>query len=681
MMYEQLNHLKNKNRILTINGLFLCLFILIIFVPVGCIMKPEPASNIQLPVIFGNHMVLQQEVKVPVWGTADPAGEVLVKISGQEKRAIVGDDGRWRIDLDPLTAGGPHSLSVIGQETITLEDVMIGEVWLCSGQSNMEMSVSAGWGKVLNHKEEVSNADYENIRLFRVKHTPSIRPLSTINSDGWQVCSPKSIPEFSAVAYFFGREIYKNLNIPIGLVQSAVGGTVVEAWTSGNSLENDPDFADYVKILRKSKVDEEELWRVYKEKLATWQITVQTHLKSAGGLRLGWTDPGFNASEWENMELPGTWEKAGVDVDGIVWFRKEVTVPGNMQGKDLELSLGPINDFDVTWFNGKKVGSEPYHLLPRKYVIPADLVREGKNVITVQVLDLGNVGGLYGREEQLILSVPSKQSIPLAGNWQYKIDPQQIDLKKLPRLPNVPDEKNRATVLYNGMIAPLVPYGIRGAIWYQGEGNAGRAYQYRRLFPTLIKDWRQHWQIADLPFFFVQLANFMKTKPQPEEDSWAELREAQLMALSLPNTGMAVAIDIGDAKDIHPKNKQDVGRRLAYNALNIVYGKDVAPSGPIYKSMNIEKNKIRLSFDHVENGLETPNNKKLNGFAIAGADQKFVWAEAKIDGKNVLVWSNQVPIPVAVRYAWAANPVCNLYNGAGLPASPFRTDKWKGITE
>jgi sialate O-acetylesterase len=626
-------------------------------------------------------MVLQQEINVPVWGTAEPNGQVIIQIAGQEKKTISGDDGRWRLDLDPLKAGGPHVLSIIGQDTISIHNVLVGEVWLCSGQSNMEMPVSAGWGKVLNHEEEVQNANYNNIRLFRLKHTPRIKPITDINADGWQKCSPKSLPEFSAVAYFFGRKIHQDLKIPVGLVQSAVGGTVVEAWTSGNTLENDPDFADYVRSLKKSEINEEDQWQVYKDKLADWQSSIKVELKKSSGFKQGWTKNDYPATGWKRMNLPGTWEKVGVDVDGIVWFRKEIELSSEWQNKDLELSLGPINDFDITWFNGSEVGSEPHHLIPRKYRIPANLVRKGKNVIVVQVLDLGNVGGLYGRKEQMSLSSKTNKPISLAGDWSYKIEPKNIDPKKLPDSPHMPDDKNRPTVLFNGMIAPLVPYGIRGVIWYQGEGNAGRAYQYQRLFPQLIEDWRRHWQNENLPFLFVQLANFMKRKSQPGDDAWAELREAQLKALDLPHTGMAVTIDIGDAKDIHPKNKQDVGKRLALTALNLVYEKDTTPSGPLYKSMKLDGNKIRLSFDFTDGGIKTPKNEKLKGFAIAGNDKKFVWAEAKIEGDDVVVWSSKIAKPVAVRYAWAANPECNLFNGAGLPASPFRTDSWKGITE
>jgi len=318
--------------------------------------------------------------------------------------------------------------------------------------------------------------------------------------------------------------------------------------------------------------------------------------------------------------------------------------------------------------------------VPRFYDVPDSLVKAGRNVIAVQVLDIGNVGGLYGTARELNLSTAAHDSISLAGIWRYKTDPLPLDMSKLPPLPDIPSSANFPTVLFNGMISPLLPYGIRGAIWYQGESNAGRAYQYRDLFKMLIRDWRSHWGEGDFPFLFVQLANFMQPKPLPGDDAWAELREAQLMALSLPNTGMAVAIDIGDANDIHPKNKQEVGRRLALNALGLVYGRDVEYSGPIYKSMRIEGNKIRLAFEHTDGGLTTPNNDKLTGFAVAGEDSIFTWAEADIDGDTVVVSSPYVANPVAVRYAWAANPVCNLYNKAGLPASPFRTDDWPGVT-
>ena len=655
------------------------IFILSFIIISNCTFFKKPATNVRLPILFSDNMVLQRDKKVPVWGTADAGGKVTVKIAGQRRTTGVTEDGNWRIDFRPMSVGGPYELSIIGQDTIIYKNVMVGEVWLCSGQSNMEMPL-AGWGEVINFEQEIAEANYPNIRLFQFEHTMSAKPSTKVNSDGWKQCAPATIPEFSATAYFFGRAIHKKLNIPIGLINSSWGGTVVEAWTSADSLRVDPDFAEIIAAADSGGFTEENYWAVFKEKLDSWTFDIQQKIDSLGGYNHGWEKPNFNSTGWKTMELPTIWEKAGLDVDGVVWFRKEVEIPASWEGQNLTLSLGPINDCDLTWFNGKKVGSWGHHMIPRVYQIPDSLIKTGRNVIAVQVIDIGNNGGLYGDKGQLKIKTGAHDSISLAGAWRYKVDPLPLDLKQLPHQPDIPHSANRPTILYNGMIAPLIPFAIRGAIWYQGEGNGDRAYQYRRLFKTMIQDWRSHWNQGDFPFLFVQLANFMQTNSEPEEAAWAELREAQLMALSLPNTGMAVAIDIGDAFDIHPKNKQEVGRRLALNALNLTYDQKIEYSGPIYKSKTVEGNKIRLFFDHANNGLTTPNNEEVKGFAIAGADKKFYWAQAEIDSNSILVWNDQIENPVAVRYAWASNPVCNLYNKAGLPASPFRTDEWLGIT-
>lgn len=646
----------------------------------NCGLFSEPATNIRLPKLFSNNMVLQQNKEIPVWGTATAGGKVIVEIAGQSKSTTVNSAGRWRVNLGALSAGGPHVLTIVGKDSLIFENVMVGEVWLCSGQSNMEWPLYEG-AKILNYDQEVAAADYPNIRLFQVDHTMKNLPIRDVNSVGWKECSPENIIGFSAVAYFFGRNLHKNLNIPIGLIQSTWGGTPAEAWTSAASLRENPDFSKIIYAIQRSGESVKDHWDVYRQRLAPWNKEVQEKIDDSGISSRGWESSDFKPVGWSEMQLPTTWEQAGLDVDGIVWFRKEISVPDAWQGQDLTLSLGPINDFDITWFNGKKVGSENHYIIPRRYKIPGQLVNSGRNVIVVLVLDLGNRGGIYGEPKQMKLSSASKDSLSLAGTWQYKVDPIMLDLAKLPKQPSMPNDAHRPTVLFNGMIFPLVPYAMQGAIWYQGESNASRAYQYRTLFKTMIRDWRNHWQQGDFPFLFVQLANFMAIKPEPEDAEWAELREAQLMALSLPNTGMAVAIDIGEAKDIHPRNKQDVGKRLALNARHLVYGENIVHSGPIYKSMTKEGNKIRLSFAHIGGGLISKGGKSLTGFAIAGKNKEFVWAQAKIDGEDVLVWHDDISEPVAIRYAWASNPVCNLYNKAGLPASPFRTDTWKGITE
>jgi sialate O-acetylesterase len=654
------------------------LFYIICQFLLSCQFSPNPAKDIKLISLFTDNMVLQQKQENKIWGTAEPGGEVIVNIDNQQKSVIVDTSGKWSLYLDPISALGPNQLRIIGVDTLTFNNVMIGEVWICSGQSNMEMPL-AGSGKIKNYKEEISNANYPNIRLLTVEKTMANTPQDSIMSEGWKECSSETIPEFSAVAYFFGRRIHKELNVPIGLINTSWGGTVVEAWTSGQSLKKIPEFVDLVNYIESDNRTDDEKTTAVKKKINEWPDKIEKILSESGILNHGYEKSNYSTQKWQTMNLPTIWEDAGLDLDGVVWFSKDVEVPKTWKGEDLLLSLGKINDYDITWFNGHRVGRGIDVSDMREYKIPGSIVEEGKNRILVQVLDIGNVGGLYGPAKKMKLN-NKKESIILSGNWKFKVDPIKIDLGELPEKPTSNTGANRPTVLYNGMINPLIQYGISGAIWYQGEANAERAYQYRSLFKTFINDWRECWGEGDFPFLFVQLANFKDIKSKPADDSWAELREAQTMALELENTGMAVTIDIGEAKDIHPKNKQDVGIRLALNGLAKVYSKDVPYSGPMYNSMLINDNKIRIQFSNTDEGLKIKSSKSLKGFAIAGEDKNFVWAKAKIEGDEVVVWSSKVKSPVAVRYAWASNPICNLYNGAGLPASPFRTDNWKGKT-
>lgn len=645
---------------------------------ISCQRSYEHAKNITLNPLFTDNMVLQQKQDIPIWGKADPGGEVTVTLKDQQLKGIVDDKGNWKVILSPVQAGGPYELVIRGEKTHKINNVMIGEVWVCSGQSNMEMPI-AGWGIINNYKEEIANANYPNIRLLIVEKKTANTPQENFTSDGWKECSPETIPEFSAVAYFFGRYLNKKLNVPIGLIETAWGGTLAEAWTSGPTLKKFPEFKDIVEEIEADKSTDEERAIALKKRMAGWPDMIEEALVNSGTFGHGFQNHDYNTSSWKTMKLPTTWEETGLEYDGVVWFSKDVKVPKSWEGKDLVLTLGKINDYDITWFNGKRVGRGTDVADFRVYKIPGSLVKAGENKITVQVLDIGNHGGLYGPANKMKLSSKNK-SISLVGNWKYKIDPIKIDIDKLPEKPSLNSSSNRPSVLYNAMINPLLPYGIRGAIWYQGESNAGRALQYRSLFKSLIADWRKAWGQGDFPFLFVQLANFMKRVDKPVDQPWSHLREAQTMALQLPNTGMAVTIDIGNAIDIHPKNKQDVGKRLALNALAKVYGKDIPYSGPMYKSMIVEGSKIRIQFTNTDKGLKIKGNRRLKGFAIAGKDKKFVWAKAKIDGDEVVVWNSKIKNPVAVRYAWASNPDCNLYNGADLPASPFRTDDWKELT-
>ncbi len=649
---------------------------LLFFTLLSACKQAEPAKNITLTPLFTNNMVLQQKQDIVIWGTAEAGGEVLVSLNRQQAKAMVMDNGLWNVKLKPIVAGGPYELTISGEDTIKISNVMVGEVWICSGQSNMEMAVEAEWGKIDNSKEEVANANYPNIRLFMVDKAMANTPQDNFTSSGWKECSPKTISEFSAVAYLFGRKLHKDLNVPIGLIETAWGGTVVEAWTNANSLKNINEFVDEIDDLKLNQQERIEKEITYNNPQKAWIGEVNEKLSDAGIFAHGYNKYGYNSENWKTLEVPKTWEDQDIKFDGVMWVKKDITIPEEWKGKDLTLNLGPINDFDITWFNGELVGSKPGVGMFRTYNIPKELLKDGKNEITVLILDIGNNGGIYGEPENITIGYSEVKPISLVGKWKYKME--NFDPSILSHPPNWPgvSQQNRPTVLYNGMIKPLLPYGIRGAIWYQGESNADRAVQYRKLFKTLITNWREVWGQGDFPFLFVQLANFMPAQSEPSDEPWAHLREAQTMALELPNTGMAVTIDIGDARDIHPTNKQDVGKRLALNALAKVYGQDIPYSGPMYKTMKIEESKIRIQFTHINKGLKINGSNQLKGFAIAGADKKFVWAEAKIEGDEVVVWNSKVQNPVAIRYAWANNPICNLYNGAELPASPFRTDDW-----
>jgi sialate O-acetylesterase len=644
-------------------------------------------ADVRLPAVIGDNMVLQQGVKVPIWGWAEPNAQIMVSVSWHSMRwGVTADkDGKWVFKMNSPAPGGPYEMTITGNNTVTIKNILVGEVWVCSGQSNMEFSVGAmqGWKTgVFDVGQEIAAADYPKIRLFTVQKMVADTPQSDCVGD-WQLCSPQTVRGFSAVAYYFGRELHQNLNVPVGLIHTSWGGTPAEAWTSTRVLKTLADYKGVIEDMEQARANPEPSQKKFEQQMVEWQKKIDL----SGPDGKGCADVNYDDSGWEQMELPQYWEQAGLaDFDGMVWFRKDIEIPQSWAGKELILELGPIDDMDVTWVNGIRVGGfeTPGHWqAARKYKIAPTVIRPGRNVIAVRVLDTGGGGGIYGSPEQMKIGpaeAAGEAAISLAGRWRYK---KSYDLKSMPPQPRPPlfvNNPNTPASLYNGMLAPLIPYGIQGAIWYQGESNAGRAYQYRRLFPAMIQNWRDDWGEGDFPFLFVQLANFMAAKPDPSDSEWAELREAQMMTLALPNTGMAVIIDIGDANDIHPKNKQDVGKRLALWALAKTYGKEMVYSGPIYKSMKVEGHNIVLHFDHVGGGLVAKEGEPSKSFAVAGADRKFVWADARIDGDTIVVSSDKVPEPVAVRYAWADNPVCNLYNKEGLPASPFRTDDWSGVT-
>jgi sialate O-acetylesterase len=637
------------------------------------------ASDAEHPFVhhlFSDHVVLQRDLAVPVWGWTEVGKEVTVTIDGAANAAgkgVANAQGRWQVAIGPFPAGGPHTMTISGPQTVTVTDVLFGDVWICSGQSNMEMGI----GNVINAKQEIEQATYPQIHLFTVPKLIASEPLSQVGGQ-WQPCTPESVAAggwngFSAVAYFFGRELHKELKVPIGLIHTSWGGTIAEAWTSAEALKTMDDFRSAVEGFQQNENELKKGTTDHEQQFAAW------YAKNDPGTAAGWNAQVFDTGAWKTMQLPTAWEKAGLpDFDGIVWFRREFDLPAAWSGKDVMLHLGPIDDMDTTWVNGTKVGGRELWTDPRDYKIPSRLLKPGTNSIAIRVLDTGGQGGIYGRPEDMHLDCDGQPPIPLIGPWKYQ---DSTPLAKTSALPQATaNNPNIVTVLYNGMIANLIPYAIKGAIWYQGESNGDRGMQYRRLLPTMIKDWRARFGVGDFPFYIVSLANFMDVESEPKDPPWASLREAQMLtAQTLPNCGIALAIDIGDAKDIHPKNKQEVGRRLALNALASTYGQHIEFQGPWFKAFTVEGAAIRLTFDHVGGGLiardyEGHPAEKLIGFSIAGEDKHFVWADARIDGETVIVSSPQVGKPVAVRYAWANNPVCNLYNKAGLPAVPFRTD-------
>lgn len=642
------------------------------------VVKPEMEAafsgyDLWLPRIFADHMVLQRDQPIRIWGRANPKETIKVNMGQQDVTTMAAEDGTWQAYLAPSPAGGPFQLTISGESRQkAYTNVMLGDVWIASGQSNMEWNLS--W-EVNNYEQEIARADYPQIRLYTVPKTVSHVPLNEVTGGSWASSSPENVGSFSAVAYFFARHIHQKQGVPIGIIHSSWGGTPAEAWTSYDMLYTLPSYQDRIDKMYQDPVNYAALMPEINRKQKLKNQLIQT---ADQGLQQRVISDRYDDSKWETMSVPNNWADTELkSYDGFVWFRKEIELPASFNQQDLLLSLGRIAHNDVTYFNGKEIGSSSGNQEERLYQVDQKSVKKGKNIIAVRVLNLWGQGGFIDQPEDMFIQPRHIESakISLAGNWKYS---QHIE----PQLPVVPGFQNHPASLFNGMISPLIPLSMKGFIWYQGESNASRAKEYRNLFPAMIEDWRVRFQQGYLPFLFVQLANFMERKDQPSQDAWAELREAQLMTLDYPKTGMAVTIDIGNAKDIHPRNKQDVGKRLGLAAENIAYGKDIVHAGPLFDSMEINSNKILLHFKSTGDGLKTVDGEAPLSFEVAGPDQKFYWAQAKIIDKNTIeLISPEVDQPEAVRYAWQSNPAVNLYNSADLPATPFRTDQWTGITE
>jgi len=631
-------------------------------------------AQLRLPKIFGDSMVLQRNAPLRVWGWAAPA-EAITVLFHQQQRSVKADaNGNWEAVLAPEQAGGPYNLQVKGMSVITLHGLLMGDLWVCSGQSNMEMPVK-GWSQVVNADQEIAAANYPNVRLFTVEKDVQGKPAADLKGGAWQTCNPQNIPPFSAVGYFFGRELQKQLHVPIGLINSTWGGTDIESWISHKGFESEPYYKWLMDITpEKSTAD---MTAMKDQQMLAYLATIQLNNIDTATVKL-WPSTDLDDSQWRTMNVPEVWESQlpGPKFDGVIWLRKEINIGEADAGKPAILSLAMIDDNDVTYVNGVQVGSIQGYNVKRIYNINGSLLKKGKNVIAVRVQDTGGGGGIYGEATDCTLTVDGK-TISLAGSWKFRIESlftsTGIGANDYP------------SVLYNGMIHPLEKLAIKGAIWYQGENNASRAYEYRKAMPLLINDWRMRWKQPTMPFYFVQLTSFNNANGNSNKgSSWAELREAQTMASVLPNTGMAVTIDVGEPADIHPRNKQDVGKRLAKLALQKTYGIKMIASGPVYKSMQVQGSSVTIKFINIGKGLtlSAPSNNGVTGFEVAGADQHFYPAKVTITGTTVVVSAPEVTTPVAVRYGWADDDSrAALFNKDGFPAAPFRTDNWKSITE
>jgi sialate O-acetylesterase len=623
-------------------------------------------ADVSLPKLFTDHIVLQRDAAVPVWGWASPGEEISISIASQNLIAKADETGSWKVQLQPHAAGGPFELTVKGENTITLQDVLFGDVWLCGGQSNMQWSLD-----MLHYKEpDPTRANNPNLRLFTVQVDTDYQPKKDIKAGHWEVASTQTMGRFSAVAYFFGRFLQESLKVPVGLISSNMGATSIETWMSAGALKSFPQFQDIVKSNEATGKSNEQLFSDLKEYRHIWDG--QYYFKGDPGITGHWEDPAMDISDWKDIQIPALWEDAGLEnYDGSVWFRKEFDLPEGFNNDTYNIALNQIDDYDIAWVNGVKIGESFGSRNWRNYFFPANILKPKGNVLVVRIFDTGGKGGMY---TNAFWGNPI-----LLGAWKYKLG-VKIDAASFPK-PVVPNGSffTHPSLLYNGSIAPLQPFAVKGAIWYQGESNADRAVEYSELLPAMIKDWRQHWRQGDFPFLIVQLANHHPEPEQPGESNWAELREAQMKALALPNTAIATAIDIGDANDIHPRNKLDVGIRLGQAAIRVAYKESIVHSGPVFQSMKKKGNKIRIFFTSTGGGLAVKGQLGyVRGFAIAGKDRRFYWAKAVIEENSVVVQAPEVKRPVAVRYAWADNPgTLDLYNREGLPALPFRTDNWK----
>lgn len=616
-----------------------------------------------LPSLISDGMVLQRDLRVKVWGKATPGMELVLELLNKVYKTGVSEDGCWEILLDKMSPGGPYDMMIrCNEEEKVIRDIYIGDVWVLGGQSNMQIQVRRTFDLF---EEEVKEADCPEIRRFDVPQEYNFHgPVEELTDGSWIPVTPESISEFSAIGYFFARMIHAKYHIPIGLLHTAIGGTPAEAWISENTLSRFERFTELVSLIKddsyvnRIKAEDEKINNSWYQELEETDEGLKNKEKP-------WYSEELTDEDWKEMNIPASFMGTELEAvkGGAVWFRKEIILPEQFVGKEGKLVLGTVIDADDTYINGVRVGSTGYLYPPRRYPIPEGLLKAGRNVIAVRVILTQNIGA-FVTDMPYFIQVDGRE-LPISGTWKYKIG------AILRPMSTTTFFQYKPSGVYNAMIYPLRKFGVKGILWYQGESNTGYPYDYKELFDAVISDWRSTWKLGELPFIYVQLANFCPWRMEPEESGWARLREEQRQALSIPGTGMAVTIDVGMYNDLHPWDKKSVGERLALWARNMVYGESIVCSGPVFDSMKTEGNKIRLNFRHTGSGLMAKDGA-LRMFEICGQDGRFYPADAVIEGENVIVSGDKVLQPVNVRYAWADNPEeANLYNREGLPASPF----------
>jgi sialate O-acetylesterase len=635
----------------------------LLYIFLGIILSQNSFSQIRLPKLISDGMVLQRDKPLKIWGWASPKEKISINFNKKTYKVITPETGKWEVTLPKYPAGGPFEMILKGKNELKIKDILIGDVWFCSGQSNMVHQMEL---HRITYANDIAQANNSAIRHFGIPTTTNVNATNDdFNNGSWKVCNPENVRQFSAVAYFFAKKIYDKYQVPIGLINASVGGTPIEAWISEEGFK---DFAKINEIIAKNK--DTAYVNSFSRRFNRPQTPSPIQDKGLNGTKT-WFDVSYQPKGWKFINIPGYWEDQGIkDLNGTVWYRREIEIPASMIGKPVSVFLGRIIDADMLYINGKQVGVTTYQYPQRRYQIPADLLKAGKNLFVIKVTNTAGKGGFVPDKPYYLFS--EKDTIDLKGIWQYKVG--EVFAPMQGNFGGGFSAQNQPTALYNAMIAPSINFAIKGFLWYQGETNSGKADEYVKLQPAQILDWRTKWNQGELPFLFVQLPNFMDANYLPSESQWAALRDAQLKSLSVPNTAMAVGIDVGEWNDIHPDNKKTVGERLALAAQKLAYQENITASGPLFQSATIEGNKIILSFTNVGSGLKTNDEEDLREFAVAGADKKFVWANAKIVGDKIEISNNNITAPVYVRYAWADNPNVNFYNKEGLPASPFKTD-------